>query len=147
MNKMQSTAIDVLNSLLRQEISAVESYKQAMIKLPERQPIATFEELQIAHARRAQRLRKRVEQLGGTPRESSGARGRLAKAIAAAGALLGAGLAVSALEEDEDRGLFDYRSSLDKLDNESRDLVLKELLPAQELTHSVMRTMKQSLRG
>ncbi|HEY9719881.1 MAG TPA: ferritin-like domain-containing protein [Trichormus sp.] len=147
MDKMQSASIDVLNSLLRHEISAVLNYKRAMTKLPEGQPVAAFEELQVAHAKRAQRLRKRVEQLGGTPNETCGSRKGLTKIIAVAGAMFGAKLAVSALEEEEDRGLFDYRTSLDKLDDQSRDMVLRELLPAQELTHSVMRVMKQSLRA
>lgn len=147
MNKVQAASIEVLNSLLRQEISAVLSYKRAMTNLPKGQPIATFEELQIAHAKRAQRLRKRVEQLGGRPNERSGLLRGLTKTKIFAAALLGAKPAVSVLEREEDRGLFDYRTSLDQLDDESRDLVLRELLPAQELTHSVMRTMKHSLRG
>ncbi len=64
-----------------------------------------------------------------------------------AASILGARPAVSVLEKEEDRGLFDYRTSLDKLDDRSRALVLTELLPAQELTRSVMRVLKQSLRG
>jgi len=145
MNKVHSASIDALNSLLKQEISAVQSYKQAITKLNDGQPIATFEELQVAHARRAQRLRKRVEQLGGIPKESSGTWGAFSKAVTAAGALLGPRPAVAALEEGEDRGLADYKSCLNKLDEQSRTIILTELLPGQEWTRSVMRTMKKLL--
>jgi len=47
--------------------------------------------------------------------------------VTAAGALLGPRPAVAALEEGEDRGLADYKSCLNKLDEQSRTIILTEL--------------------
>lgn len=145
MNNMNSESIGALNSLLASEISAVESYNQAITKLESSTPVTTFEEMQIAHAKRAQRLRQRIEQLGGTPTESSGMWGAFAKLVSGGASVFGAKPAVSALEEGEDKGLNDYKNALDKLDEESRQLIMTEFLPCQERTHSTMSMLKKEL--
>jgi uncharacterized protein (TIGR02284 family) len=134
--------IDKLNSLLRGEISAVETYKQAVEKIDEPGVRNMLEENQGMHGMRAQRLRQRIEQLGGKPSESSGVWGALAKTVEGAATITGDTNAINMLEEGEDRGLEDYRTSLNDVDSETAMMIQSELLPGQERTHAVMRSLK-----
>jgi uncharacterized protein (TIGR02284 family) len=140
----ENKTIDKLNSLLRGEISAVETYRQAVEKIDEPGIRNMLEENQGMHGRRAQRLRQRIEQLGGTPAESSGIWGAVAKTVEGAATITGDANAINVLEEGEDRGLADYRNSLDDVDSETAMMIQSELLPGQERTHAVMRSLKHS---
>jgi uncharacterized protein (TIGR02284 family) len=139
--------IDRLNSLLRGEISAVETYRQAVEKIDQPEIRTVLEENQGMHGARAQRLRQRIEQLGGKPSESSGAWGAIAKAAEGAATIGGDKKAIDMLEEGEDRGLEDYRKILDDVDSETAMMIQSELLPGQERTHAVMRSLKHRGNG
>lgn len=145
-NKAEASgSIETLNSLLAGEISAIESYNQAIDKLGPKYENLELDQLRQEHSRRAQKLRDRVTQLGGAPKMNSGIWGAFAQAVAGGGALIGAVPAIAALEEGEDRGLVDYKKALEKLDPQSQELILNDLLPGQEHTHSIMRMMKKNL--
>lgn len=137
--------IDQLNSLLRTEISATETYKQAIHNMHNDSLKVQLEEIQAAHAFRAQRLRKRVQELGGTPIEGSGLWGNIAIIVENVASSIGEKVAVLALEEGEDKGLKDYKAGLEKLDSGSRQLIMQELLPGQEQTHSTMSALKKRM--
>src|SRR5438067_12012282 len=95
--------IDKLNTLLRGEISAVETYRQAVEKIDEPGLQERLKDIQGDHGRRAQRLRQRIEQLGGSPAESSGPWGTFAKMVEGTATITGDKNAIGALEEGEDR--------------------------------------------
>jgi uncharacterized protein (TIGR02284 family) len=128
-------AVAQLNSLLRGEISAVQTYDQAIQKLGDERASEAAELRRIAqeHGEHAQELRARVRTLGGDPDDSAGAWGGLVQAIEGASKLLGDASALKALREGEEHGLRDYRDALSELDLESRRLVQDVLLPAQLL--------------
>jgi len=128
-------AVGQLNSLLRGEISAVQTYDQAIRKLADEHGPDAAELRRIAqeHGEHAQDLRARVRALGGEPDDSAGAWGSLVQAIEGASKLLGDGAALKALREGEEHGLRDYRDALSELDLESRRVVQDVLLPAQLL--------------
>jgi len=134
--------INALNSLLSGEISAVESYKKALQGIKNESLIPEFEELQISHARRAQRLRQLVESGGGVPNETSGAWGIFARSLEGTATVFGDTAAINVLEEGEDKGLKDYEDRLGKLDGEARFFVESELYPEQQLTHKRMSDLK-----
>ena len=89
-------------------------------------------------------LQEALTALGGTPAESSGPWGAFAKAVEGTAKTLGDKMAVSALEEGEDHGLKDYKTDVDKLDPQCRNIVAR-LLPQQQQTHDRMSALKRRM--
>lgn len=141
---MQNTAVDTLNAFLRGEISAVETYGQAIDKLKTSPSRIQLEQCRRSHEERVNRLRQEVIRLGGEPAEGSGTWGAFARLVEGGAKKLGEKAAIAALEEGEDRGLELYRSDLAKLDPASRSVVESEVLPAQERTHDSLSMLKHS---
>ncbi len=143
------SSIDQLNSFLRGELSAAETYRMAIEKLDINSP-ARFElqDIMASHERRAIALRQAVISLGGTPSESSGPWGVLVKAIEGTARVFGDKAAIGILEEGEDHGLKDYKDGIDDtdLDAHMRWLVAGQLMPEQEATHARMSALKKSQR-
>lgn len=138
--------ISALNELLRGEISAVETYQQALAKLEAGSRARTdVEEGCRSHERRVTRLREVVVQLGGEPSEGSGPWGGFAKLVEGGAKIFGEKAAIAALEEGEDHGLRNYRDNLAKLQGHARDLVANELLPEEERTHRRLSNLKHSM--
>lgn len=143
------TSIEQLNSFLRGELSAVETYEMALDKLDENSPTRIeVEACMQSHKERVQMLREAILAAGGTPAESSGPWGVFAKAVEGGARMLGDKAAIAALEEGEDHGLEDYRDELDDedLDVQTRAIVVGQLLPAQQATHDRMSALKKALR-
>jgi uncharacterized protein DUF2383 len=138
--------VDQLNSFLRGEISAVETYKMALDKL---EPHSTArQELLVnmkSHQDRVMLLQDSVRALGGEPASGSGPWGVVAKAVEGGAKVFGEKAAIAALEEGEDHGLNDYRADLDKLDASTRTIVTNTLLPQQRLTHDRLSALKHRL--
>ena len=138
-------AVDSLNKLLRGELSAVETYAQALERLQGSAAINQLAESMRSHQERAETLRQQVVQLGGQPSEGSGPWGAFAKLIEGGAKLFGEKAAVAALEEGEDHGLKDYRTHLTDLDIESRRIIEQQVLPEEQQTHLTMSTLKKNL--
>src|SRR5438874_10659657 len=76
------TTVRQLNSLLRGEISAAETYRMAIDKVSSGDEAANaglLREIQEEHGRAAQGIRDRIQELGGEASDSSGAWGAWAK--------------------------------------------------------------------
>jgi demethoxyubiquinone hydroxylase (CLK1/Coq7/Cat5 family) len=134
-----------LNTFLRAEISAVESYRQALQKVTAPQARAQLEECEQNHQQRIDLLRSRITALGGTPSQGSGAWGAWAKLLQTGGNLLGERTAVDALESGEDHGLHEYQQELNSLDADTRSWVESQLLPLAERTHGSLGTLKRTI--
>lgn len=145
MTQTQEKSVDVLNSFLRGEISAVETYRQAISKLDKPQLQTQLQECMQSHAQRVTLLSDQIRALGGSPANSSGVWGAFAKAVEGSATALGDKVAINALEEGEDHGRNDYRRDLDKLDGATRQLVQSRVIPEQERTHSTMSQLKKTL--
>jgi len=144
-NTTQNTTVATLNGFLRGEISAVETYRQALDKLQTSPSRVELEQCRRSHEQRVDRLRQEVVRAGGTPEEGSGAWGAFAKLVEGSAKVLGEKAAISALEQGEDHGLKLYRDELEKLDATARAVIESEVLPAQERTHKSLSTLKHSL--
>lgn len=142
---MQSNPVDTLNELLRGEISAVETYRQALEKLSTSSARAELEDCRRSHEQRVQKLREQVVRMGGQPDSTSGAWGTFAKLVAGGAKAFGEKAAIAALEEGEDHGLRLYKGDIDKLDPTSRALIESDMLPAQERTHRSLSTLKHAM--
>jgi hypothetical protein len=140
------SSIDQLNSFLRGEISAVETYRIALDRLDAGSPArGELSSCMRSHQERVDLLRGQIRALGGDPAEGSGPWGAFAKTVESGAALLGDKASIAALEEGEDHGLKDYRSDLSDLDADCQRLVSAELLPKQLQTHRTMSTLKKQL--
>jgi uncharacterized protein (TIGR02284 family) len=137
--------IDQLNSFLRGEMAAVETYQMAIDKLDANS--TARDELLVnlkSHQDRVMMLQDALTALGGTPAKSSGPWGAFAKAVEGTAKTLGDKMAVSALEEGEDHGLKDYKTDIDKLDPHCRNIVA-QLLPQQQQTHDRLSALKRRI--
>lgn len=142
-----SKDVEQLNSLLRGEISAVETYEQAIRKVGEDHVRDAAELRAIAreHGQNAQALREEIRRLGGDPEDSSGAWGVYAKTIEGVATLFGDASALKALKEGEEHGLKDYREALDDVDESSRPLITEVFLPAQQRHIAILDAMIEKL--
>ncbi|WP_375766808.1 PA2169 family four-helix-bundle protein [Archangium gephyra] len=140
-----TTDVETLNSFLRGEISAVETYRKAIGHVSDDRIRSQLEDCMHDHEQRVEAIRVRVEKLGGKPVEGSGLWGTFAKLVQGGADLLGEKSAIQALEEGEDHGLADYQRDMDKTHGEARRFVRMELLPAQKRTHERMSRIKKTL--
>jgi len=126
--------VEQLNSLLRGEISASETYRLAIERAAAEFPaqVRALRAISQEHGEAAQALREQVTRAGGDADSSSGAWGIYVKTIEGIAKIFGDTTALKALKEGEEHGLRDYRDALDSLDPESRRLVAERLIPAQE---------------
>lgn len=148
MQSSSTESVDKLNELLRGELSAVETYNQALEKIEE--PFIAREELRrchAAHQSRVEMLRRAIVNMGGSPSETSGAWGTFAKLIEGGAKVLGSKMAIAALEEGEDHGLGLYKKTLEDkdLDPSTRAFLDRDLLPGQQETHRSVSNIKKSL--
>ena len=98
--------VEQLNSFLRGEIAAVETYRQALDSVGDIAARTQLQQCSQSHQRRVDLLRVRITQLGGVPAEGSGSWGTFAM-IAEGGAakVFGENAAIDVLEEGEEHGL------------------------------------------
>lgn len=135
--------VKALNSFLRGEISAVETYDQALESVDHEVAKGILETIRASHAARVAILRDEINRLGGDPADGSGIWGAFAKAVEGGAKLFGDSPAVAALEEGEDHGLADYKRDLDKLSPEVKSFVTMQLLPKQQTSHDAMSNLKK----
>ena len=128
-------AVRQLNSLLRGEISAAETYRMAIDKVADGDNVANaglLREIQEEHGRAAQGIRDRIRELGGEAADSSGAWGVWAKTVQETMNLFGDTSSLKSLKEGEEHGLKDYERALPDLDTSSAQLVSNQYIPAQQ---------------
>src|SRR5688572_26845251 len=87
--KNQQECIDVCNSLLRGELSAVETYEQALEKFEGQGHSEILAALQSDHRSNAEILRSHLLDMGAEPADSSGAWGGFAQAVEGSAKLFG----------------------------------------------------------
>jgi uncharacterized protein (TIGR02284 family) len=145
MAETREQSVDVLNSFLRGEISAVETYRQALEKVEKAQLASQLQDCMQSHKQRVTLLSEQIRTLGGTPSTSSGVWGAFAKAVEGGATTFGEKAAIAALEEGEDHGRNDYRRDVDKLDASSRLIIQERVLPEQQRTHDTLSALKKSL--
>ncbi len=144
MTDMQKN-VDQLNSFLRGEISAVETYRQALEALDSSACRPQLAKCKQSHEQRVALLTQQIRGLGGEPATSSGAWGAFAKLVEGGAAAMGDKAAIAVLEEGEDHGNADYKRDLEKLDPTVRAVVAQQIVPMQRETHANMSALKKQL--
>lgn len=146
MNKDTEKDVKQLNSFLRGELSAVETYDQCLQKIENPQLGDTLRDLRRSHLERARLLEQKVAQLGGQPSKDTGAWGGFAKLVEGGATVFGEKAAIAALEEGEDHGRDDYKRDLDELSADCQAFVRGQLMPEQQRTHDTLSRLKKQLR-
>lgn len=129
-----SPEVIALNVLLRGELAAIETYRQALAKAATESGAEELRALESDHRDASGRLWHRIQTLGGEPVKSSGAWGAFAKAMEGAAKLFGNVTALAVLKEGEEHGAGLYRDALERpeMSAESRELVHPLLAKQQE---------------
>jgi len=139
--------VETLEKLLKDELSATETYQQALDKLKEDVGlgqavylIPIYED----HKDAVSSLQSQIRELGGTPAEDSGAWGTWAEIVLGGANLLGNEAVLKALLEGEKSGAEDYEEALQdaELSSDPRALIKSKLLPAQ---HAHIRALDRLL--
>src|SRR5688572_29650444 len=121
--------VDQLNSFLRGELSAVETYRQALSKIENAAHRSTLEQCSRSHQSRVEWLQQEIQRRGGAPAKDSGIWGSFAKAVEGTAKAFGEKAAIAALEEGEDHGKDDYQRDINKLDAAARQLIESRIIP------------------
>jgi len=124
--------IEVCNSLLRGELSAIETYGQAIHKFTDTRALDELRRIRTEHIESAHRLSTSVREMGGTPETSSGAWGTLATTVQGAANLFGTGSAMESLQRGEEMGRNGYEEAMrdDGVMPEMKVMIRDELLPS-----------------
>src|SRR5690606_5342920 len=119
-----------LNELLRGELSAVETYRQAMEKVGRR---AELENILKEHQTAVEELRTEVSKAGETPSKDSGVWGSWAQAVTGTAKAFGTESALMALKQGEEHGLDEYEDLLDEddIDVQVKNLIRDKYIPNQ----------------
>lgn len=130
-DKSQSCDVDALNKLLRGELSAVETYDQAIAKFENKSGASDLRRIRDEHQRAAGALRDRVSRFGGQPSTDSGAWGTFAGAVTGAAKVLGPDTVLATLKKGEQHGISEYEEALNNKDvnAECKEMIRSDLLP------------------
>lgn len=122
-------AIDELNKILRGELSAIETYLQALEKVEDSQPEGeNLRGVLADHEDAAEKIKDHITGLGGIPSTDSGAWGAWAKTVEGTAKLFGDSAAIMALKEGEKHGQSEYE---ELIANEEFPSLIKEDLKIQ----------------
>jgi hypothetical protein len=110
-----STEQSTLESLVRGEMAAIETYRMALEKLQgSNEPgVAELEAFRRDHRDAADTLWHRMEHRGAEPPAGSGAWGAFAKSVEGTAKLFGNAAALKALKEGEEHGLKEYQDAIE----------------------------------
>jgi uncharacterized protein (TIGR02284 family) len=125
---------DVLNKLLRGEMSAVETYRQALEKVGDEPGAVQLTSFYRDHSEAVALLRDQIRSAGGEPSQSSGPWGSFAKAVQGVAKLFGDDATLKALKEGEEHGLKDYEEAIQdpNVPTNVKRVIQEQLLPNQE---------------
>jgi len=128
---MTTATTDALNSLLRGEISATETYNQALEKFSGMAEETDLRQMRDEHREAASTLNHHVQMQGGDPPHGSGWWGAWAKCVEATAKVFGKTAALKALKEGEEHGIKEYQQALggNELPSECKNLIRDKLLP------------------
>lgn len=124
-----------LNSLLRGEMSALQTYGQVLDKLKDNDApgVETIHQLRRDHRDAAQALQRFVQLQGDEPSRDSGPWGAFAKTVTGTAKVFGNTAALKALKEGEEHGVKEYEDALkdEHLPADALSLIRDTLLPRQ----------------
>ena len=142
--KATDTNTEICNSLLRGELSAIETYTQAIDKFADHQVGSPQIRIRSEHEAAAASLREIIGEGGEKPATGSGPWGAFATAVEGAATLFGESPALAILQQGEEHGVSEYEDALadDDLDEPAMRLIRDKLLPAQRSHIAALKQFK-----
>lgn len=124
---------DKCNAMLRGELSAIETYGQAIEKFGPDAAGSPLAAIRADHVTNANSLRKLIGECGVKADTSSGSWGTFATTVEGVATLLGKSPALMILKQGEEHGIRQYEDALDddELSESVKSLIRDTLLPAQ----------------
>ncbi len=125
------TDIDALNSLLRCQMAAVESYDLAINKYEDPHILTDLQSIREEHLQAEILLREKVLQMGGEPVETSEPWGTCSAAVIGTDKATGPATALAALKQGEEHSINEFEDSLnsERVSADCKQLVRANLLP------------------
>jgi len=123
--------VEHVQSLLRGELSAIETYDQALEKIETGEGAVDLRRIRDEHRRAANALEQYARLEGDEPAKDSGAWGSFAKLVQGTANLMGDSAALRALREGEEHGVKEYEGAISSghLIPAVSDRIRGELLP------------------
>jgi hypothetical protein len=140
---MNEEYIGEFNALLAGEMSAVETYELALKNVDKEDIVQALMKCQKSHARRVDKLKACVLDMGGKPGGSAGVWGPFA-ALCQESAVSETA-AIAALEESEAERLVQYEAQQKIVISPVIQVLQNDLLPEQHETHLTMSSLLKSL--
>lgn len=125
---------EACNTMLRGEMSAVETYTQAIEKFGADPSSVFLAGIRASHAANLESLRQIASKSGAEPVTSSGPWGTFATSVEGVATMLGKSAALLALKQGEEHGINQYELAVENesLNEQVRDFISNTLLPAQK---------------
>lgn len=138
-----------LDKLLKDELSAVETYEQALEKIHEYtlvEEAQTVSAIRDEHRDSANQLREQITKLGGKPPSGPGLWGSWSKLVMGGVKMMGEEATIQALREGEEDGIEDYQEVLKEGDipQDIRELIQSTLLPRQQQHIQILDQLKKA---
>jgi len=142
-----SADIELLKDFCKEELAASQTYEKAL-SLPILQRHAdVLRRCYASHHNRVAELGKRIVDAGAEAPTSPGVWGSLLPTLATAAAALSETLAVTLLEEAEQRALRRYREHEAELASEYREFLVERIVPAEDASYAAISALKRTLEA
>lgn len=147
MNTTSEKCIEACNALLRGELAAEETYRQAHEKFAGHPPADTLLNLLATHGAHTSIIREHVIAMGGEPSRDSGIWGVFAKTVEGTAKLLGKSATLQALIEGEKQGIRSYEAALkgDDLEESIKTVYRSEVIPALHQNVAVLEELQNTV--
>jgi hypothetical protein len=142
---LDAANIDRLNSFLRDELAAVETYREAIHGRSVSLGKVELTLCQRSHEARARALRDQIATLGGQPASSSGMRGPWERLLERGASAIADQMAFRVLERGEDYLLHDYRARVRDAEPALRTFLETKILREEVLTQHMMHDLERRL--
>jgi hypothetical protein len=143
----RSAHLELLRDFCKEELAAAQTYEKAL-SLPVLQRHAdVLRRCYASHHNRVAELGQRIAAAGGEAPTSPGVWGSLLPTLATAAAAVSETLAISLLEEAEQRAIRRYRDHEAELDAEERAFLSQRIIAAEEASCAAISDLKRSLEG
>lgn len=133
-----------LNSLLRLELKAVETYRRAVLIIPRPAVRLLLQSNAENHQRRAELLRREIEVRGGMPVDTQSP-WTFFEALGTCESYEEERRALEALAQGEDLGLSDYLEVIGRAEGSLSAFLRAQLLPEQERTYTSLARLARRL--
>lgn len=141
----QNPNLELLKDFCKEELAAAQTYEKAL-SLPVLQRHAdVLRRCYASHQNRVAELGARIVSAGGEAPTSPGVWGSLLPTLATAAAAMSETLAISLLEEAEQRALRRYREHAGNFEVDTRAFFAGRILPAEEVSSAAIGDLKRTL--